>query len=73
MGLFGDDDSERAGFSNATELKEKGAKRLVDREAGVVLYAMKIQKGDPTASGGFGLAAVPIDDTDLYFPDDEEE
>lgn len=62
MGLFGgsgkgprdrSDVKERSYFASAT------TRRVVDKEAGVVLY------GAQTADNSFGLAAVPIDDTNL--------
>ena len=62
MGLFGDDDSEypRADFEMGERVKNGTTKRVVDREAGVVLYAWR-----DTGAEGCGLAAVPIDQTRL--------
>jgi hypothetical protein len=63
MGLFGDDSSDYGGgFKTAESLGDNGgtAKRVIDEEAGVVLYAVM-----PSMHDGYGLAAVPIEDTDL--------
>jgi hypothetical protein len=80
MGLFGGPDEEsdtdatreegvgqgdpvRGGFEPGDALAARG-KRVVDEEAGVVLYATV------TEAGGYGLAAVPIEDTRLELSDD---
>ena len=73
MELFGSDDSDddqstvdRAGFAEAEDIKGGTAKRLVDEEAGVVLYAV-------AGIDGYGLTAVPIEDTDLEIESDDAE
>jgi hypothetical protein len=58
MGLLGNDD-DTAGFKDADKLGSATKKRVIDEEAGVVIYAVAPQ------SDGYGLAAVPIEDTDL--------
>jgi hypothetical protein len=75
MGLFSKSDEEgdetdRAGFERGKKISSHVAdtKRVIDEEAGVVLYAVKnLKKG-----GGYGLTAIPIDETDLERPGDEE-
>lgn len=71
MGLFsqdGDDDEptkkERGGFKDAEYFSgNQFRKRVIDKEAGVVIYGV----GN---NSSFGLAALPIEDTDLEI--DEE-
>lgn len=65
MGLFNsdeseDDDANTAGFSTEDELGGIGrdAKRVIDKEAGVVIYSI-------TYGQNRSIAAVPIGDTDL--------
>lgn len=66
MGLFsqdGDDNEpgvkERGGFKEAQEFSAPQiCERVIDEEAGVVLYGVGNNKS-------FGLAALPIEDTDL--------
>jgi hypothetical protein len=65
MGLFDSGESEEdnestAGFSTGGELGGfgKNARRVIDREAGVVIYS--ITYGDERS-----ITAVPIGDTDL--------
>lgn len=68
MGLLDKATSETddVGFTKATSIGNGKAVRVIDEEAGVVLYGMKVQKGDGTAKGGgYGLTAVPLEDTNL--------
>jgi len=58
MGLLGGD-GENAGFDEADKLGAAEKKRVIDEEAGVVIYAVSPQ------SSGYGVTAVPIEDTDL--------
>ena len=69
MGLFSDTDdpdehTTRGGFEDAEAFTgNQFRKRVVDEEAGVVLYGVGNNKS-------FGLAAVPIEDTNLAQPDE---
>lgn len=66
MGLFdsdesGQDSESTAGFSPADEIsggRGVAMKRVVDEEAGVVIYAVD-------AGNSYAMTAVPIEDTDL--------
>jgi len=61
MGLLGSDDSEdpeRGGFNPAYKLKGGYARRVIDEEAGVVIWAVKTKEG-------YGLTSLPIEQTDL--------
>lgn len=60
-GLFGDSDYSAVGFEDGDQAKSGTTRRVVDEEAGVVLYAWH----EPTQAGGVGLAAVTPDQTDL--------
>jgi len=64
MGLSDDSDdgSDRAEFEPAANFSAI-TRRTIDREAGVVLYAA-YEGGE-----GYGLAAVPVKDTDLELDD----
>jgi hypothetical protein len=69
MSLFSDDDGdesskqERGGFEDADYFSgNQFRKRVVDKEAGVVLYGVGNNKS-------FGLTALPIEDTDLEIDD----
>jgi hypothetical protein len=65
MGLFGGDgggDEEKGGFTDANLLKGDNAKRVVDEEAGVIIYAVADGQGN---GHGYGLTAIPIEETDL--------
>lgn len=70
MGEFSISDGDPVGFVDGTEIEGGTAKRVVDVEAGVVLYAVKIK--DRVHGGGYGVAAVPIKDTNLSTTDDGE-
>ena len=71
MGLFDNNDSDdepdkkdRGGFKEAEYFSgNQFRKRVIDKEAGVVIYGVGNNKS-------FGLAALPIEDTDLEI--DEE-
>ena len=83
MGLFGSDTSEdeseknkqRAGFTPADRISPGAAspfdgrwvKRVIDQEAGVVLYAVNID------DNSYRLTAVPIADTKLELDNTGEE
>ena len=57
------DDPETAGFNEADGFTNHGsAKRVVDEEAGVVLYGLNHK-------GSFSMTAIPIDETDLEIDD----
>lgn len=68
MGLFDSDDADDSTSTDATGGFEPAdsilphppgeSKRVIDTEAGVVVYATN-------GSNGYGLAAVPLADTDL--------
>jgi hypothetical protein len=58
--------SDRGGFKEGEKIGTT-AKRVIDEEAGVVLYAVKYE------GAGYGLAAVPIEDTQLSIDEDDEE
>ena len=66
MGFFSDNDaaqgdSPTAGFSPEDKLGgagKGGMKRVIDEEAGVVIYAVD-------AGNSYAMTAVPIEDTDL--------
>lgn len=66
MGLFSQDDDddepgkkERGGFKEAEQFSgNQFYKRVIDEEAGVVLYGAG-------TNNAYGLAALPIEDTDL--------
>jgi hypothetical protein len=83
MGLLSSDDEEdigkreRGGFKTADRITTHAAKRVIDEEAGVVIYAVKFNSDmNPAADGGgYGLTAVPIEDTNLTLDDaaDDEE
>ena len=66
MGLFGSGSeyskSDRGGFKDGTEFYTGTAKRVIDEEAEVVLYAVQVPESE---GGGFGLTAVPLKDTAL--------
>lgn len=81
MGLFGGGEKReqkrkqkvaRAGFEPKELVSDTGAFRVIDEEAGVLLYGVKIEKGDVTAKdGGYGLTAIPIDQTDLEVEEEQ--
>lgn len=82
MGLFssnkdGDEvgRKERGGFKTADRIATSAAKRVIDEEAGVVIYAVKYNSDmNPAADGGgYGLTAVPIEDTKLTLNDADED
>jgi len=59
MGLLGGD-GENAGFEEENKLSSQNVKkRVIDEEAGVVIYAIS------PPDEGYGITAVPIEDTDL--------
>jgi hypothetical protein len=60
-----DEDSARGGFKDGEQILTT-AKRVIDEEAGVVLYGVKSEMA------GYGLAAVPIEDTTLSLDEDDE-
>lgn len=75
MGLFGGNDkseknAHRGGFEEKDffdhEDSVKTCARVIDEEAEVVLYGA-------FSGPGFGLAAVPLKDTALELPEDEED
>lgn len=67
MGLLGGSDYPQAGFEDGDQVKSGTTKRVVDEEAGVVLYAWM----ERNMAGGVALTAIPIDQTDLD-PEDFE-
>ena len=70
MGLLSSDDSDgdtEAGFEHVAELPTySSAYRVIDEEAGVVIWAVR----DKTS--GYGLTALPIEETDLELPTDSD-
>jgi hypothetical protein len=72
MGLLSSDDDDdeagakkRGGFKTDDRITTTPAKRVIDEEAGVVIYAVNFDRYPVTEAGGYGLSAVPIEDTDL--------
>ena len=63
MGLFGGPE-ETGGFSEADALEAEAAKRVIDEEAGVVIYAV-------SHGQGYGVTAVPLEDTNLGTGDND--
>jgi hypothetical protein len=64
MGLLGGGggDEEKGGFSESDLLNGDNAKRVIDEEAGVVIYAVADGQGN---GHGYGLTAIPIEETNL--------
>jgi hypothetical protein len=58
MGLIGGN-GKSGGFDEADSLNASEKKRVIDEEAGVVIYAVAPQ------GGWYGLTDIPIDETDL--------
>ncbi|QGA82756.1 hypothetical protein [Halomicrobium sp. LC1Hm] len=68
MGLFdGEELIERGGFRPRKNLEGGTCKRVIDEEAGVVLYAVMVNGKE-----GYGLTAVPIEDTDLTLDNENQ-
>lgn len=71
MGLFGDSDendedaSYRGGFEEKDVLELSGRERVIDEEAGVVIYGFK--RGTQHT-----ITSVPLKDTMLDLPDESE-
>lgn len=53
-----EEDKERGGFARAEQINQSG-KRVIDEEAGVVIYA------SAGGTGGYAMTALPIEETDL--------
>jgi len=73
MGLFGssdDDDSGRkvAGFEKSEKVNKNKAMRVIDEEAEVVIYAIS-----STVPEGYGLTAIPLEDTALTVDNEKEQ
>jgi len=68
MGLLGSDDNDdgqtqRGGFETAEELNKGFKRRVIDEEAGVVIWAVR-------CNDGYGMTSLPIEQTDLTIDDD---
>jgi len=65
MGLFNDEKSAReirGGFKPAESVHQGTKRRVIDEEAGVVIWVVKY-------SDGYGMTSLPIEQTDLTIDD----
>lgn len=71
MGLLGGSggDEKKGGFTESDLLKGDNTKRVIDEEAGVVIYAVADGQGN---GHGYGLTAIPIEKTDLEIEESKD-